>query len=186
LKQTTAQATSTNAKHRPNLDPTASGAAVSSSARTATARPSTNGAKPRRRFDSASGDPRSDPTSPRPGPVGSAVVPLGGVDLARSFAPPWRRHAGRRNVIEDGCEHGGVGGGQPLRSAAAHRRPRPGGACSQACQDRLDLCPRGSSRVARTLMVSTLARDQSTRPCSPSGSRPRGGGRRTSRPLPTR
>jgi hypothetical protein len=82
--------------------------------------------------------------SPRPGPVGSAVVPLGGVDLARSFAPPWRRRAARRNVIEDGCEHGGVGGGQPLRSAAAHRRPRPGGACSQACQDRLDLCPRGS------------------------------------------
>jgi hypothetical protein len=56
------------------------------------------------------------------------------------------------------------------RSAAARRRHRPGEACSQACHDRPDLRPRGPPRLARTLMVSTLTRDQSTWPCSPSRS----------------
>jgi hypothetical protein len=66
--------------------------------------------KPRRRLDPTAGDPWGDPTSAQPGPVGSAVVTLVGVDLARSLAPPSRRRADRRNVIQDGCEHGGVAG----------------------------------------------------------------------------
>jgi hypothetical protein len=58
----------------------------------------------------------------------------------------------------------------PPRQAAARSRRRPGGACSQACHDRPGLRPRGPPRLARMLMVSTLARDQSSRPCSPSRS----------------
>jgi hypothetical protein len=49
-------------------------------------------------------------------------------------------------------------------------RPRAGAAWTQACHDRRDLRQRGPPRLARTLMVSRLARDQSTRPWAPSRS----------------
>jgi hypothetical protein len=118
--------------------------------------------KPRRRLDPTPSDPRGDPTPPQPGPVGSAVVPLVGVDLARSLAPLSRRRPDRRNVIQDGCEHdgvAGVGGGHRRRQ----RQPT-------AVADQVELGPRLATidgicahvvppRLARTLMVSTVARD---------------------------
>jgi hypothetical protein len=85
-----------------------------------------------------------------------------------------RRRTDRRDVIEDRLEHGGVvdvGGGD----GRGQRQPT-------TVADQVELAPGLATidgicahlvppRLARTLMVSTLARDQSSRPCSPSRSR---------------
>ena len=94
-----------------------------------------------------------------PCPVGCADGPTAHGSAGRHPGPPgtwWCRPRWRRS---------------PPRSAAAHHRRRPGGACSQACYDRPDLRLPGPPRLARALMVSTLARDQPSRPCSPSRSK---------------
>src|SRR5215207_10192689 len=88
-------------------------------------------------------------------------------------SPPSRR-PDRRNVGHDGLEHGGaveVGRGHH----DAQRHPA-------IVADQVELASRLATidgicahvvppRLARTLMVSTLARDQSTWPCSPSWSK---------------
>src|SRR5512132_1420893 len=102
--------------------------------------------------------------------VGAAVISLVCVKLDGPGAPPPRRGPHRRHVLQDRLEHGGVvdvGGGDR------------GGQREPSCvADQVELAPRPATidwicahvvppRLARTLMVSTLARDQSSRPCSP-------------------
>jgi hypothetical protein len=126
--------------------------------------------QPGRRLDPTPRDPRSDPTTPQPGTVGLAVIALVRMDLGGSDAPPPRRPADWRDVIQDGLKHRGVvdvGGGD----RGGQRQPA-------AVADQVELAPRLATidgicahmvppRLARTLMVSTLARVQSSRPCSP-------------------
>jgi hypothetical protein len=90
--------------------------------------------------------------------------------LGRSGPPPPRRRPDRRDVGHDRLEHGrvvDVGGGHH------HGQREPAGIA-----DQVELASRLATvdwicahvvppRRARTLMVSTLARDQSTWPCSP-------------------
>jgi hypothetical protein len=108
LKQTTAQATSTNANHRPLARSHRIQAAASSSTRTATAPPSSDAAQaapttPPPAGRSAAGshaDPgrRGWPRCRRPCQRGPR----------RSSAPLPRWRADRRDVIHDRLEHGGV------------------------------------------------------------------------------
>ena len=119
-------------------------------------------------------DYRLDTPSARVGPVGSGVLAFVGVDLGGPAAPPPSWRTDRRDVLHDHLEHGGVvdvGGGH-------HRGQRQ----PAIVADQVELASRLATidgicahlvppRLARTLMVSTLARDQSTRPCSPRRSR---------------
>jgi hypothetical protein len=126
----------------------------------------------------------------KPSTVGRAVIPLVSVDLVGSLAPPPRWRADRRNILQGGREHGGVGhvGGGDHRG---QRQPT-------AIADQVKLGPRlatidGILRplgpppgLARRLMVSTLARDQSSPPCSPSRSNTFRWSASNTRPRPTR
>jgi hypothetical protein len=126
--------------------------------------------KPGRRLDLTPRDPRLDPTPPQVGTVGSAVIALVSVELAGPGAPPACRRSDRRHVVHDGLEHDGV-----VDVGRGHH-------CSQgqstAVADQLQLGPRLATidgicahmvppRLARTLAESTLARSQSSWPCSP-------------------
>jgi hypothetical protein len=126
--------------------------------------------KPGRGLHPTPGNPRPDPTPPQVAPVGAAVIPLVGMELGGPSAPPPRRGPHRRHVIHDRLEHRGVvdiGGGH----RCGQRQPT-------AVADQVELASRLATidwicahvvppRLARTLMVSTLARDQSTSPRSP-------------------
>jgi hypothetical protein len=129
--------------------------------------------KPHRGLHPSSGDPRADPTTPQPRAVGRTVVGLVRVDGARSSAPPPGRRQHRRHIVEHGLEHRGVvhvGGGD-------HRGQRQ----PTTVTDQVELGPRLATidRICahvvphawRTLAVSRLARDQSTRPAIPSWSK---------------
>ena len=126
--------------------------------------------QPCRGLDPTPSDPRGDPTLPQVGPVGSAVVPLVSVDLAGSGTAPSRRGADRWHVVHDRLEHGGV-----VDVGGRHHR---GKRHPTAVADQVELGSRLATidwicahvvppRLARTLMVSTPARSQSSRPCSP-------------------
>jgi hypothetical protein len=174
LKQTTAQATSTNANHRP-----ASRSHRTCSRRrqqlshTATARSSNGGGPtasrtPCRAGRSADG---SHAAADRPGWCGCRRPCRRGPRRAECGADPMELGPAARRPRPPGtwrcrrrCPQ------SPPRQAAAHSRHRPGGACSQACHDRPDLRQRGPP-AWRTLIVSTLAPDQPSRPCSPSRSK---------------
>jgi hypothetical protein len=142
-------------------------------ATTATAQPPAMPTQPGRRLDPTPGDPRPDPTALQVGPVRRTVVALVSVDRARPGAPPPSRRTDRRNVIQDRLERAGVvdvGGGH----RGGQRQPA-------TVADQVELASRLAAvdwicahlvppRLARTLMVSTLVRDQSSWPCSPSRS----------------
>jgi hypothetical protein len=145
--------------------------------------------KPGRRLDPAPGDPRADPTPPEPGSVGRAVIRLVSVDLVGSPAPPPRRRADRRNVLQDGREHGGVGhvGGGDHRS---QRQPT-------TVADQVELGPRLATidricanvvpRVSRArLWCPRWPATSPAGPARPAGPRPQGGARRTPQPRRTR
>jgi hypothetical protein len=175
LKQTTAQATSTNANHRP----------ASRSQRTPSRRQQLNQDSDRSTFErcrpSRADDSTPTPGDPRPGPtparvraVGRAVRGLVSVDRAGSSAPLPRRRADRRNVLHDRLEHGGVidvggsdHGGQRQPTAVADQMEL---GSRLATIDRIcaHVVP---PRLARTQAESTLARDQSSRPAAPSWSK---------------
>jgi hypothetical protein len=130
--------------------------------------------QPGRGLDAASSDPRCDPAPAQVGAVGLAVEALVGVELARPGAPPTRRRADRRDIVDDRLQHGhvrDVGGGD-------HRGQRLPGRVA----GKVDLGPGLATidgicanvippRLARRLAESTLARDQSSRPARPSRSR---------------
>jgi hypothetical protein len=120
------------------------------------------------------GDPRRDPTTPQISPVGRAVVPLIAVELAGPAAPPPRRRQHRRDIVQEGLEHGGVA----HVGSGDHRGQRQ----PATVAEQMELGPRLATidricahmvppRLARTLMVSTLARDQSSRPALPNWSK---------------
>ena len=102
------------------------------------------------------------------------VVALVSVDRARPGASPPGRRTDRRNVIQDRLERAGVvdvGGGH----RGGQRQPA-------TVADQVELASRLATidwicahvvppRLARTLMVSTLARDQSRRPAAPNRSK---------------
>jgi hypothetical protein len=142
--------------------------------RGAPAQPSTGAPKPGRRLDLPPSDPRLDPRLPQVGTVGSAVIALIGVNLGGSGAAPPRRRADRRDVGQQRCEHGGIGEVAAVTTAASGSPPPSQTRCSL-----LPGLPRstgfapthGPPRLAPTLMVPTLARDQSSRPCAPNRSR---------------
>jgi hypothetical protein len=141
-------------------------------ATTATAQPPAMPTQPGRRLDPTPGDPRPDPTALQVGPVRRTVVALVSVDRARPGAPPPSRRTDRRNVIQDRLECAGVvdvggghrGGQRQPATVADQWSLLPGLPRSTG------FAPTWPPRLARTLMVSTLARDQSSRPCSPSRS----------------
>jgi hypothetical protein len=130
--------------------------------------------KPHRRLQPTPGNPRPDPTTPQPSTIGLAVISLVRVDLVGSHPPPPRRRAHRWDVVDHGRQHGhisDVGRGD-------HRGQRQ----PADLTDQVELAPRLATidgicahlvppRLVRTLMASTLARDQSTWSCSPSRSK---------------
>jgi len=130
--------------------------------------------QPGRRLNPTPSDPHGDPTTPQAGTVAGAVVALVRIQLAGPVAPPARRRAHRRDVVDHRLQHGHV---RDVDSGhrCGKRQPVP-------LTDELDLGPWLAAidricanvvppRLARTLAESTLARDQSSRPCSPSRSR---------------
>jgi hypothetical protein len=142
-----AQATNTKAKNRRSRGAIAPAAAASSSAATAPARPSTDAAPAR------PGWRRCRSSCPRRPPLpGCADAQTGCGPAGRQPGPPrtwWYR--------------------RPRPSAAAHHPRRPDELGPRLAT--IDgIAPTWSPRLARTRMVSTLARVQSSRPCSTSRS----------------
>jgi hypothetical protein len=171
LKHTDALATSTNANHRPRIPvPAHLQPPEAAQPRQRPLDLPTMAAKPSRRPDPPPSDPRLDATPTQIRPVGSAVIALVGVDRTRAGPPPPSRRPDRRDVVHDRLEHDGVvdvgrGHHNTQRHPAivtdqmelASRLATIDGICAHVVRPCL----------ARTLMVSTLARSHSSRPCWP-------------------
>ena len=134
-------------------------------------------AQPSRGLDATAGDPGRDPTPPQRLPAAREVVGLVQVKLAGALARPAgsaTRALDRWDRIHHGLQqHGvvGVGRGQAHRqrdAAAVDQQVVLGPGLAAICRVRAG---QAAPRLARTLTLSRLARDQSSRPSRPSASR---------------
>jgi hypothetical protein len=126
--------------------------------------------KPCRRLHPPPRDRRPDPASPQVLAAMGRVIALVGVVRAGAAAPPARRAQHRRDVVQHCLQHGAVvdiGGGH-------HDREGQAAPIADQVQLRSRLAAIDWScahmippRRARTLMVSMLARDQSSPPPAP-------------------
>jgi hypothetical protein len=105
---TSAQASSTNANHRPEPDPSEAAAAGTATATTAPARPSTDAAPAAGRTPGHRARPARWSTPAQPGAVGCAARALVGISLAGPGPPPPGRRTQRREVVDQGLQHGHV------------------------------------------------------------------------------
>jgi hypothetical protein len=133
-------------------------------------------AQPLARLDAAAGDPRDDPASAQGAAAAWVVVALVAVQLGRALAGPPGATVGTLDGW-DGVHHGL----QQHRVVGVGRRQPHGQWNAAAVDQQVVLAPRraavdrigtgqGPPRLARTLMVSRLARDQSSCPAWPSWS----------------
>jgi hypothetical protein len=130
-------------------------------------------AQPLRRLDPAARDPGIDPTPSQIGAAVPGVIPLVRVDCAGPAAPPTAGVAHRRHVVHQRLEHGAV-----VDDGRRHRdRQRQATAVADQVEFGAGLATIDGicanmipPRLARTLMVSTLARDHSSPPSTPSRS----------------
>jgi hypothetical protein len=128
--------------------------------------------QPARRLDATAGDAHLDPPAGQVGAAAAMIVGLVGVALVRAATPPAGRRAYPGEVVKQRLEHHRIVGVGPSHQ---HRQWQPATVNRQvqlrpALARSTGFAPVRSPRTTRRLNESTVTRDQSSAPVSPSSS----------------